>query len=312
MHCSTPVLHPIDQTITAETEIEVHSPAKLNLFLHITGRRENGYHDLQTIFDLIDLADVMRFRLNHTAHIQIEGCQTIDLQDNLIYKACQCLLPYRQSTDWGCDIQIEKHIPMGAGLGGGSSNAATTLLVLNQLWQCRLSLSQLLEFAVKLGADVPIFVYGQMAWAEGIGEQIQPIANHTAISPQQSYLIVKPDCHIVTADLFKNPQLKRDYPQYNLQDYLNQPELFDNCFENLVYQQFSEVKHTIDLLKRSFPQQTVRLTGTGSCVFVILPNDLAEQDIQQYITTIQQQTTAQIYFAQRQIQSDVAKRFGVG
>lgn len=292
--------------------LDVRSPAKLNLFLHITGRRENGYHDLQTIFDLIDLADVMRFRLNHTAHIQIEGCQTIDLQDNLIYKACQCLLPYRQSTDWGCDIQIEKHIPMGAGLGGGSSNAATTLLVLNQLWQCRLSLSQLLEFAVKLGADVPIFVYGQMAWAEGIGEQIQPIAKHTAISPQQSYLILKPDCHIVTADLFKNAQLKRDYPHYQIQDYFDRPELFENCFEPLVYQQFNDVKMAIDLLKRYFPNQTVRLTGTGSCVFVMLPDDLSKHDIQQCISQIQQQTTAQIYFAQRQIQSDVAKRFGVG
>ncbi|MEG2265192.1 MAG: 4-(cytidine 5'-diphospho)-2-C-methyl-D-erythritol kinase, partial [Acinetobacter sp.] len=147
--------------------IRVPSPAKLNLFLHITGRRENGYHELQSIFQLIDLYDWLEFEQSADDAIQIEGLASVDLQQNLIYRAIQLLKPYAKTLS-GLKIRLEKNIPMGAGLGGGSSNAATTLIVLNQLWQCGLNVEQLAELGVKLGADVPIFVHGKNAWAEGI------------------------------------------------------------------------------------------------------------------------------------------------
>ena len=151
--------------------IRVPSPAKLNLFLHITGRRDNGYHELQTIFQLIDLYDWMEFTPTAQNEIQIEGLASVDLEQNLIYKATQALQPFAQ-TATGLKINIEKNIPIGAGLGGGSSNAATTLIVVNQLWQCGLNLEQLAHLGLKLGADVPIFVHGRNAWAEGIGEHL--------------------------------------------------------------------------------------------------------------------------------------------
>ena len=138
------------------------SPAKLNLFLHITGRRDNGYHELQTIFQLIELYDYLSFTPHQGLEINILGLDQVNLEDNLIYRAAQALLPFAKQKI-GFDITLEKNIPMGAGLGGGSSNAATTLLVLNQLWQCGCSISELMQIGARLGADVPIFVFGQNA-----------------------------------------------------------------------------------------------------------------------------------------------------
>ncbi len=151
--------------------IRAPSPSKLNLFLHITGRRDNGYHELQSIFQLIDLCDWLEFEQTERLDIQIEGLESVNLENNLIYRATQILKPYAQVQS-GLNIRIEKNIPMGAGLGGGSSNAATTLIVVNQLWQCGLNTAQLADLAVQLGADVPIFVHGKNAWAEGIGEHL--------------------------------------------------------------------------------------------------------------------------------------------
>lgn len=176
--------------------LRVPSPAKLNLFLHITGRRENGYHELQSIFQLIDLYDWLEFSQTDSDQIVIEGLESVDLQHNLIYKATQMLLPYAKHAS-GLSIRIEKNIPMGAGLGGGSSNAATTLIVVNQLWQCGLNTEQLAAFGVKLGADVPIFVHGRNAWAEGIGEHLTFID-----LDQKQYIVLKPDCFISTQRLF--------------------------------------------------------------------------------------------------------------
>lgn len=152
--------------------LRVPSPAKLNLFLHITGRRENGYHELQSIFQLINLYDWLEFSQTDSDQIVIEGLESVDLQHNLIYKATQILLPHAKHAS-GLSIRIEKNIPMGAGLGGGSSNAATTLIVVNQLWECGLNTEQLAALGVKLGADVPIFVHGRNAWAEGLDEHNQ-------------------------------------------------------------------------------------------------------------------------------------------
>lgn len=176
--------------------IRVPSPAKLNLFLHITGRREDGYHELQSIFQLIDLTDWLQFTQTVDLDISIAGLDSVDLEHNLIYKAINLLKPYAQKIS-GLLIAIEKNIPMGAGLGGGSSNAASTLIVVNQLWQCGLTTEQLAALGLQLGADVPVFVHGRNAWAEGIGEQLTFID-----LDQKQYIVLKPDCFISTQLLF--------------------------------------------------------------------------------------------------------------
>jgi 4-diphosphocytidyl-2-C-methyl-D-erythritol kinase len=184
--------------------IRVPSPSKLNLFLHITGCRPDGYHELQSIFQLIDLCDWLEFEQTADKQIQIEGLASVDLEQNLIYRAIQVLKPYAKAYS-GLKIRLEKNIPMGAGLGGGSSNAATTLIVVNQLWDCGLTIEQLAELGVKLGADVPIFVYGRNAWAEGIGEHLTFID-----LDQKQFIVLKPDCFISTQLLFSQKTLTRD------------------------------------------------------------------------------------------------------
>ena len=239
--------------------IRVPSPAKLNLFLHITGRRDNGYHELQTIFQLIDLYDWMEFTPTAQNEIQIEGLASVDLEQNLIYKATQALQPFAQ-TATGLKINIEKNIPIGAGLGGGSSNAATTLIVVNQLWQCGLNLEQLAHLGLKLGADVPIFVHGRNAWAEGIGEHLTFID-----LDQKQFIILKPDCFISTQLLFSQKTLTRDTKPTKFCAYQLKPSDFGNHFEPLarsLYPQVDEAMQYLDQFGKA------KLTGTGACVFV--------------------------------------------
>ncbi|MBT0886395.1 MULTISPECIES: 4-(cytidine 5'-diphospho)-2-C-methyl-D-erythritol kinase [Acinetobacter] len=236
----------------------VPSPAKLNLFLHITGRREDGYHELQSIFQLIDLYDWLEFEVNDTTDIHIQGLNSVDLEQNLIYKATQILKPYaKQAT--GLNIAIEKHIPMGAGLGGGSSNAATTLIVVNQLWQCGLEIDQLAELGLQLGADVPIFVHGLNAWAEGIGERLTFID----LAPKQ-YIVLKPDCFISTQLLFSQKTLTRNSKPTKFCGYQIKPSDFGNNFEPVARSLYPEVDEAMRYLDQ-FGQ--AKLTGTGACVF---------------------------------------------
>ncbi|WP_179989236.1 4-(cytidine 5'-diphospho)-2-C-methyl-D-erythritol kinase [Acinetobacter sp. YH12252] len=238
--------------------IRVPSPAKLNLFLHITGRREDGYHELQSIFQLIDLYDWLEFEVNDTTDIHIQGLNSVDLEQNLIYKATQILKPYaKQAT--GLNIAIEKHIPMGAGLGGGSSNAATTLIVVNQLWQCGLEIDQLAELGLQLGADVPIFVHGLNAWAEGIGERLTFID----LAPKQ-YIVLKPDCFISTQLLFSQKTLTRNSKPTKFCGYQIKPSDFGNNFEPVARSLYPEVDEAMRYLDQ-FGQ--AKLTGTGACVF---------------------------------------------
>ncbi len=238
--------------------IRVPSPAKLNLFLHITGRRENGYHELQSIFQLIDLYDWLEFEPLQEDHIQIDGLNNVDLEQNLIYKATQMLKPFAQHLT-GLKIKIEKNIPMGAGLGGGSSNAATTLIVVNQLWQCGLSIEQLAELGVKLGADVPIFVHGQNAWAEGIGEHLTFID-----LDQKQYIVLKPDCFISTQLLFSQKTLTRNTKPSKFCAYQIKPSDFGNNFEPLARNLYPEVNEAMQYLDQF---GVAKLTGTGACVF---------------------------------------------
>ena len=250
--------------------IRVPSPAKLNLFLHITGRRDNGYHELQTIFQLIDLYDWLEFEVNDTQSIHIQGLNSVDLEQNLIYKATQILMPYAKQTT-GLNIAIEKHIPMGAGLGGGSSNAATTLIVVNQLWQCGLDTQKLAQLGLQLGADVPIFVHGRNAWAEGIGEQLTFID----LAPKQ-YIVLKPDCFISTQLLFSQKTLTRNTKPTKFCGYQIKPSDFGNNFEPVARNLYPEVDEAMRYLDQ-FGQ--AKLTGTGACVFTEVTAEMNVDDI---------------------------------
>lgn len=239
--------------------IRVPSPSKLNLFLHITGRRPDGYHELQSILQLIDLCDWLEFEQTTDTHIQIEGLASVDLEQNLIYRAIQVLKPYAKAYS-GLKIRLEKNIPMGAGLGGGSSNAATTLIVVNQLWDCGLTIEQLAELGVKLGADVPIFVYGRNAWAEGIGEHLTFID-----LDQKQFIVLKPDCFISTQLLFSQKTLTRDTKSSKFCAYQITPSDFGNNFEPLARSLYPEVDEAMQYLDQF---GVAKLTGTGACVFI--------------------------------------------
>jgi len=250
--------------------IRVPSPAKLNLFLHITGRRDDGYHELQTIFQLIDLSDWLEFTQTDDLQISIDGLNSVDLEHNLIYKATQILKPYAQKIT-GLSIRVEKNIPMGAGLGGGSSDAATTLIVVNQLWQCGLSIEQLAKLGVKLGADVPIFVYGRNAWAEGIGEQLTFIDLE-----QKKYIVLKPDCFISTQLLFSQKTLTRNTKTSTFCAYQLTPFNFGNNFEPLARSLYPEVNEAMQYLDQF---GIAKLTGTGACVFTEVTSDMNIDEI---------------------------------
>ncbi len=250
--------------------IRVASPAKLNLFLHITGRRENGYHELQSIFQLIDLYDWLEFTPIELNEIQINGLNNVDLQQNLIFKATEILKPYAKKPT-GLNISIEKNIPMGAGLGGGSSNAATTLIVVNKLWQCGLTIEQLADLGVKLGADVPIFVHGLNAWAEGIGEHLTFID-----LDQKKFIVLKPDCFISTQLLFSQKSLTRDTKPTKFCAYQLTPSNFGNNFELLARNLYPEVNEAMQYLDQF---GKAKLTGTGACVFIEVAEKMNVNDI---------------------------------
>lgn len=251
------------------SKMRLPSPAKLNLFLHINGRREDGYHELQTLFQFIDLCDTLDFSLTHTNEITlspaIDGLATAD---NLIYKAAQMLLPFRQNTTSGADIILTKKLPMGGGIGGGSSNAATTLLALNTLWECDLTLTQLAALGVQLGADVPVFVMGFSAFAEGVGEKLQAVELSTPY-----YLLIKPNCHVSTGQIFTDKDLTRDTPPIRISHALTLGGRND-CLD-VVRKHNPEVNDAYLWLKK---HGDAKLTGTGACLFLSFDHwDDAEQ-----------------------------------
>ncbi|EGR0726533.1 4-(cytidine 5'-diphospho)-2-C-methyl-D-erythritol kinase [Vibrio cholerae] len=233
------------------------SPAKLNLFLYITGRRANGYHDLQTLFQFLDHGDELTITANSSGNITLSpALADVALEDNLIYKAAIALKNAAQSP-LGADIQLHKVLPMGGGIGGGSSNAATTLVALNYLWQTGLSDDQLAEIGLALGADVPVFTRGFAAFAEGVGEEL------SAVEPEEKwYLVVRPAVSIATKDIFTHPQLVRNTPKRDLASLLATP--YENDCEKIVRSLYPEVDKQLSWLLQYAPS---RLTGTGSCVF---------------------------------------------
>ncbi|MEH8023991.1 4-(cytidine 5'-diphospho)-2-C-methyl-D-erythritol kinase [Gallibacterium anatis] len=232
-------------------------PAKLNLFLYINGRREDGYHELQTLFQFLDFSDQLTVTINNSGNITLEN-QLDDIvpEDNLIFRAAKLLQQYTQ-TSLGASLSIEKKLPMGGGVGGGSSDAATTLVALNYLWQTNLSLSQLAELGLKLGADVPIFVHGKAAFAEGVGEKI------SYCEPDEKYYVVlKPNVAISTAKIFQDPKLPRNTPKRSLSQLL--ADVYTNDCEKVVRDHYPEVEQAIQWLVQYAP---TRLTGTGACIF---------------------------------------------
>lgn len=244
------------------------SPAKLNLFLHITGRRADGYHTLQTLFQFLDWGDRLRIHARRDGQLHLHTpTPGIQAQDNLVIKAARALQQHAGSR-LGAEFWLDKQLPMGAGLGGGSSNAATTLVVLNQLWGLHVSIAELLQLAVKLGADVPVFVQGQAAWAEGVGEQLSPVE-----LPQPHFVVLVPDCHISTAALFANPSLQRNHPPVTLNDY--SAGRCGNDFWPCVQAHYPAVQAAHGWLSR---HAQAHLTGTGSAVFAVMPShEQAEQ-----------------------------------
>lgn len=239
------------------TRITALSPAKLNLFLHITGRRPDGYHNLQTLFQFIDLCDQLTFTLRNDGELSLEFPDaSLNATDNLIMRAAQALQRETGCTR-GANIVVEKHIPMGGGLGGGSSNAATTLVVLNHLWQTGLSTQRLADIGVTLGADVPIFIHGHAAIAEGVGEIFQDV---TIDEPW--YVLMIPPCHVPTARLFQEKQLTRDSRVITLCAFLNGDG--HNDFEPVTRSLFPDVEAAIQALSHV---GKARMTGTGACIF---------------------------------------------
>ncbi len=233
------------------------SPAKLNLFLYITGRRANGYHDLQTLFQFLDHGDELTITANSSGNITLSpALADVALEDNLIYKAAMALKNAAQSP-LGADIQLHKVLPMGGGIGGGSSNAATTLVALNYLWQTGLSDDQLAEIGLALGADVPVFTRGFAAFAEGVGEELSAVE-----AEEKWYLVIRPAVSIATKDIFTHPQLVRNTPKRDLASLLATP--YENDCEKIVRSLYPEVDKQLSWLLQYAPS---RLTGTGSCVF---------------------------------------------
>ncbi len=247
----------------ASAELSLPAPAKLNLMLHIVGRRADGYHLLETVFQFLDYADTLHFSARDDGEIILHS--TIDgvaHDDNLIVRAARLLQTESQSK-LGADIWLDKKLPVGGGIGGGSSNAATTLVGLNHLWQTQLSLEKLAELGLSLGADVPVFVLGRAAFAQGIGEKLEPVD-----LAEPWYLVAVPPVSISTAKIFSDPCLTRDTPVTNMRTVLKQSG--HNDCQAVVEKRYPEVRNALILLNKFVE---ARLTGTGSCIFGGFPNE---------------------------------------
>lgn len=234
------------------------APAKLNLMLNITGQRADGYHEMQTVFQLLNVSDWLNFNPRVDGKVTFScDLPSIASSDNLVVKAAQ-LLKDRSAVKSGVDIVLRKALPMGAGLGGGSSDAATTLLVLNELWSLEYGVAELAEMGLALGADVPVFVYGSSAWAEGIGEKLSNID-----LPDKWFVVVNSDYHCSTKEVFQNKGLTRDSSAITIRAFLDGQE------ENDCLSVVREMSQELDDVYRQFSDfGKVSLTGTGSSMFV--------------------------------------------
>jgi 4-diphosphocytidyl-2-C-methyl-D-erythritol kinase len=242
-------------------ETQWPAPAKLNLFLHVTGRRPDGYHELQTLFQLIDLSDSVSLNVTDDGRIERPaGPAGVDPDSDLTVRAAKALQA-ATGCRAGASIRIAKRIPMGGGLGGGSSDAATVLLALNHLWGCGLPVDELARLGLPLGADVPVFVRGSSAWAEGVGEQLVPV-----VLPERWYVVIHPGVAVPTRDVFQSPELTRNTPVITIRAFFGPGGSSGsrNDCEPVVRARYPEVADALSWLGNFAP---ARLTGTGSCIF---------------------------------------------
>jgi 4-diphosphocytidyl-2-C-methyl-D-erythritol kinase len=254
--------------MNSKTFFSLIAPAKLNLFSHINARRDDGYHELETLFTFLNFGDELSFELTDESSILITGdTKDIPLEDNLIYKAA-LMLQTDTKTKHGVKINLIKRLPMGGGVGGGSSDAATTLLALNKLWNINYDINKLANLGLQLGADVPVFIRGESAIAQGIGEKL-----HRVELAQKWYCVVHPNQHVSTAKIFTHPDLKRDTPK--ISGDWKQQTLHNDC-EPLVKKLCPEVEKTLQWLLKYAPS---KMTGTGSCCFVEFDTQTQANDV---------------------------------
>lgn len=254
--------------------ITLPSPAKLNLFLHIVGQRPDGYHELQTLFQFLDYGDELTFTLTpEQPGVRLaESIPDVPDGDNLIIRAAKALMERSRKELPGVTIGINKRLPMGGGLGGGSSNAATTLLGLNYLWHLGFSNDQLADIGLTLGADVPVFVLGHAAFGEGVGEKLT-----NANPPEDWFVVIKPACNINTGKIFSEQGLTRNTPRITIAPaFEGDASRSRNDCEDVVRELYPEVNQSLDWLSKFGP---ARLTGTGACIFGRFPTESAARII---------------------------------
>ena len=261
----------MDKNTSSSAWLTVPAPAKLNLMLHITGQRTDGYHELQTIFQFLDYGDQLSFQVRHDNELtltpEIAG---VNFEDNLIIKAASSLQNHPRALNKSCgaNIELKKILPMGGGLGGGSSDAATTMLALNTLWQLELTLDELADLGVILGADIPVFIKGQACWAEGVGEKMTPLPDLA----ENWFLVACPNAHSNTKEIFSHKELTRDSEIINMRHALEGQaanEGRNDC--QLVASKLNpEIGKTLNLLNKF---GSAKMTGTGACVFLSVASE---------------------------------------
>lgn len=251
------------------------APAKLNRMLHITGRRADGYHTLQTLFQFLDVGDTLHFSVRDDGIIRLTPeIAGIPPEDNLIVRAARALQA-ESNCPRGAEIRLDKRLPMGGGLGGGSSNAATTLLALDRLWRLELGADRLAALGLRLGADIPVFVHGHAAWAEGIGERLTPIELDTPW-----FVVLHPGVSVATASVFNALQLTRDTPPISMARALQGGAHWRNDCQEVVCERYPEIAKAIDWLSGFAPTM---LTGTGACLFARLTDEHQADSILQRV-----------------------------
>ena len=258
-------------------KIELYAPAKINLFLHIIGQRDDGYHQLQSVFQLIDWYDTVSLELIEADEIvRPVGADGVNAENDLVVRAARLLKKYA-SYPYGVKIHLEKNIPMGAGLGGGSSDAASVLIGLNHLWGLGLPQSELAHLGLQLGADIPFFLFGQNAFVEGIGEQLNRLD-----LPEEQFLVIFPGQSVATKDVFQDDTLTRNHAPITISDFLasswKDPK-FGNDLQPVASKICPEVNRALDWIAQQAPDSVKRMTGSGSCVFAAIPKTISAPEV---------------------------------
>ncbi|WP_428718343.1 4-(cytidine 5'-diphospho)-2-C-methyl-D-erythritol kinase [Undibacterium curvum] len=248
------------------------APAKLNLFLHVTGRRDDGYHLLQTAFQLIDRCDLLDFDVRQDGQIlRTNDVPGVPADSDLIVRAAR-LLQQKTGTTLGADLTLHKILPMGGGVGGGSSDAATTLMALNHLWQTGLSRTELMALGLQLGADVPFFIFGENAFAEGVGEELQAIS-----TPERWFVVIEPGVHVPTPAIFSSRELTRDSKAVRIADFSSNAENYwRNDLQTVACAMFPQVDEAIHWLSKF---GNAKMTGSGACVFCAFADESAADKV---------------------------------